>query len=150
MIFSAYALPKVPVKVYELMQTHVRTVHCDATLAEAAVTLTAPHASALPVVDSRGRMMGVISGADVLAGKEELEPGRGATLLEETPVRRVMTPGSVTISPDADIREAAQQMLYADLPLLFVVHGGRPIGVVSTTDILRAVATEKLVRKATA
>jgi CBS domain-containing protein len=39
---------------------------------------------------------------------------------------------------------AAQHMLYGDVHRLFVVDGGRPVGVVSTSDIVRAVATGKL------
>jgi CBS domain-containing protein len=56
-----------------------------------------------------------------------------------------MTPRPLTISPDADIKEAAQQMLYADVHRLFVTESERLLGVISTTDIMRAVATGRLV-----
>jgi CBS domain-containing protein len=35
-------------------------------------------------------------------------------------------------------------MLYADVHRLFVVDGDRVVGVISTTDIMRAIATGRL------
>ena len=40
--------------------------------------------------------------------------------------------------------QAAREMLYAEVHRLFVVQHGRLIGVISTSDIVRAVATGKL------
>jgi predicted transcriptional regulator len=42
------------------------------------------------------------------------------------------------------VREAAQQMLYAEVHRLFVTSNEHVIGVISTTDIMRAVATGRL------
>ena len=55
-----------------------------------------------------------------------------------------MTPRPFTVTPDDDVREAARQMLYADVHRLFVTDGDRLIGVISTTDIVRAVANGAL------
>ena len=46
-----------------------------------------------------------------------------------------------TVAPDEDVREAARQMLYAEIHRLFVAEGDQVIGVISTMDIVRAVAT---------
>lgn len=90
-------------------------------------------------------MVGVISSTDILASEEEAEDQRAReTLFEETFVRDLMTPRPLTISPDAEVKEAAQQMLYADVHRLFVTEGERLLGVISTTDIMRAVATGRL------
>jgi CBS domain-containing protein len=48
------------------------------------------------------------------------------------------------VAPTADVREAAQQMLYADVHRLFVTEGDAVVGVISTTDIVRAVAKAQL------
>ena len=66
------------------------------------------------------------------------------TLLDSTLAQDIMTPHPLTIDPDADVREAAREMLYAEVHRLFVVQHGRLIGVISTSDIVRAVATGKL------
>jgi CBS domain-containing protein len=50
----------------------------------------------------------------------------------------------VTIAPDASVKEAAQALLYADVHRLFVVDEDRLVGVISTTDIVRAVANGRI------
>ena len=132
-------------KVAELMHTQVLTVDADATLLDAVNTLAAGHVSALPVVDGRGRLMGVLSTSDILAATAESDPERRAEVLE-TPVRLLMTPRALTISPGAGLREAAQQLLYGDVHRLFVIDQGRPVGVVSCTDVVRAIATGLVTR----
>jgi CBS domain-containing protein len=132
-------------RVGDLMQRHVKTVTPDATVNDAVVTLADSHISALPVVDGLGRMIGVISSTDILVSEAETEdaPAREA-LFEETMVRDLMTAHPLTVSSGEDVREAAQQMLYADVHRLFVVDGERMVGVISTTDIMRAVANGRL------
>ena len=132
-------------KVAELMRTPVLTVDADDTVADAVATLADGHVSALPVVDNRGRLMGVLSTTDILAATAESDPERRAELLE-TPVRMLMTPRTLTIAPSAGVREAAQQLLYADVHRLFVTDQGRVVGVVSSTDVVRAIATGALAR----
>jgi len=132
-------------RVAELMQSEVQTVPPDAVVNDAVVVLADSRISALPVVDGAGRMVGVISRTDVLASEEEAEDQSARdTLFEKTFVRDLMTPRPLTIAPDAEVKEAAQQMLYADVHRLFVTEGERLIGVISTTDIMRAVATGRL------
>jgi CIC family chloride channel protein len=132
-------------RVAELMQTEVQTVSSDAVVNDAVVSLADSHVSALPVLDETGRMVGVISTTDIVASEEEAGDRKAReALFERTPVRDLMTPSPLTISPAADVKEAAQQMLNADVHRLFVTEGERLIGVISTTDIMRAVASGQL------
>jgi CBS domain-containing protein len=129
-------------RVRELMQKDVKTVNLDTGVNDAVVTLTDSHISALPVVDGLGRMVGVISSTDILTSEAEAQDAvEREALFEQMMVRDIMTPRPLTVSPEAEVREAAQQMLYADIHRLFVTSGDRVIGVISTTDIVRAVAT---------
>ena len=132
-------------KVAELMRTPVLTVEADHTVADAVVTLADGHVSALPVVDGRGRLMGVLSTTDILAATAEADSERRADVLE-TPVRMLMSRRALTINPDAGVREAAQQLLYAEVHRLFVTDQGRVVGVVSSTDVVRALATGAFAR----
>jgi CBS domain-containing protein len=137
--------PEDSMRVSELMQKAVKTVSLDAPVNDAVVTLADSHISALPVVDGMGRMVGVISSTDILTSEAEAEDAAARdTLLEDTTVRDIMTRHPLTVPPDADVREAAQQMLYADIHRLFVVDGEHVVGVISTTDLMRAVATGRL------
>jgi CBS domain-containing protein len=132
-------------RIRELMQKNVKTVGMNAAVNEAVVTLTDCHISALPVVDGTGRMVGVISSTDILTSEAEAaDSAAREALFEDTPVRDLMTMRPLTIAPDAEVKEAAQEMLYADIHRLFVTEGERVVGVISTTDIVRAVATGAL------
>lgn len=131
--------------VAELMQRSVKTVRSDASIAEAVVSLADAHVSGLPVVDRTGRVIGVVSTTDVLTAEAEVEgPGARRELLEETAVLEIMTPSPLTVAPSEDVREAARQMLYADVHRLLVIEHEQVIGIISTTDIVGAVAEGKL------
>lgn len=132
-------------RVAELMQTDVQTVTPETALNDAALTLADAHVSGLPVVASDGRLVGVISTTDILASEEEVEDEAArATLFENAQVRDLMTPRPVTIGPGASVQEAAQLLLHADVHRLFVVKDDRVVGVISITDIVRAVANGQL------
>jgi CBS domain-containing protein len=55
-----------------------------------------------------------------------------------------MTAHPQTAEPDDEVKEAAQRMLYLEVHRLFVVYDGELVGVISQSDIVRAVATAKI------
>ena len=131
--------------VAELMQRNVKIVASDTSVAEAIVSLADAHISGMPVVDGTGKVIGVLSTTDVLAAEAEAgDPGTRQILFENTAVRDIMTPRPFTIPPGADVREVARQMLYGDVHRLFVADGNRVVGIISATDIVRAVANGRL------
>jgi len=128
--------------VAELMQRNVKTVGSEVSVAEAIVSLADAHISGMPVVDGTGKVIGVLSSTDVLTAEAEADdPAARQALFESTAVRDIMTPHPFTIPPGVDIHEAARLMLYADVHRLFVAEGDQVVGIISTTDIVRAVAT---------
>jgi CBS domain-containing protein len=132
-------------KVAELMQRNVKSIRSEASVAEAILTLADAHISGVPVVDGAGRMVGVLSSSDLLSAEAEAEDATSRqSLLENTEVQEIMTRRPYTVAPTADVREAAQQMLYADVHRLFVTEGDTVVGVISSTDIVRAVARAQL------
>jgi CBS domain-containing protein len=138
-------IPEEDMRVRELMQKDVKTVDPESTVNDVVVSLTDSHISALAVVDGMGRMVGVISSTDILTSEAEAQDAvEREALFEQMTVRDIMTRRPLTVSPEADVREAAQQMLYADVHRLFVTSDEQVIGVISTTDIMRAVATGHL------
>jgi predicted transcriptional regulator len=131
--------------VAELMQGNVRTVRSQASVAEAIVSLADAHISGMPVVDGAGKVIGVLSTTDVLTAEAEADdPASRQALFENTEVREIMTPRPFIIAPGEDIRDAARRMLYADVHRLLVAEGDQVVGIISTTDIVRAVATGRL------
>jgi CBS domain-containing protein len=93
--------------------------------------------SGAPVVDAVGRCVGVLSVADFFRGAVNAN-------LELDPTDRVgefMTADPVTVGPGTPIRQLARLMLDAAIHRVIVVDDqGRPIGVVSSTDVLAALA----------
>jgi acetoin utilization protein AcuB len=59
-------------------------------------------------------------------------------LLTKLTVDKVMTASVITVGPEREARDAAQLMLDHKIGALPVVEGGRPIGIVTETDMLRA------------
>jgi acetoin utilization protein AcuB len=59
-------------------------------------------------------------------------------LLTELTVGKVMTRCVLTVGPDRDARDAAQLLLEHKIGALPVVDGGRVVGIVTETDMLRA------------
>jgi len=131
--------------VSDLMQSDLVTISSDGPVSEAILTLADAHVTGLPVVDSTGRLVGVLSTSDILSALAEQEPGEEAPVgFDNTLVRDLMTPRPMTIAPNAPIREAAQQMLYANVHRLFVEKDGELLGVVSQSDVVRAVANARV------
>ena len=132
-------------RVAELMQKDVKAVRPDVSVADVIASLADAHVSGVPVVDRHGQMLGVISSTDVMVQEAEADDTEArTTLLESTMAQDIMTPHPLTIDPNADVREAAREMLYAEVHRLFVVEHGKLVGVISTSDIVRGVATGKL------
>jgi CBS domain-containing protein len=131
-------------RVTDIMQTNLWTVRGDDTVADAVALMAENHVSGLPVIDPHGRLVGVLSSSDVLeaeaesGGKDDLD-----RLFNETLVRDIMTPRPQTLTVEATIKEAAQRLLYLEIHRLFIEQEGKLVGVVSTSDLVRAMALEK-------
>ncbi|WP_327279872.1 CBS domain-containing protein [Streptomyces sp. NBC_01205] len=88
--------------------------------------------SALPVLSEEGRVIGVVSEADLLLREQDTGTAGAAT------AGQLMTRPAVTVPKDATIRAAARLMARSHLKRLPVVDaGGRLTGVVSRGDLLK-------------
>jgi len=132
-------------KVADIMQSPVRTVASDTPVSEVVVSLADARVTGLPVVDACERVVGVVSSTDLIAAQAETRTAAEfQILLEQTPVRDIMTPQPLMIEATAEVQEAARHMLYAEVRRLFVEEYGVLVGVISHTDIVRAVAIGKI------
>jgi CBS domain-containing protein len=131
--------------VAEVMTRRVVTVSTDANLAEALTYLATQHISGAAVIDHKQRLVGVITRSDIMEAEAEAsDPEARGRLLDETLVRDLMTHPALTVGPDVELREAALTMEYGDIHRLFVEDNGELVGVVSRSDISRALATGKV------
>jgi CBS domain-containing protein len=120
------------------------------------------HVSGLVVVDERGHCLGVLSATDFVRwiqkqGETAFPPCQpdpqfwadwqeeNLALLPKEEVRRHMSADVVTCPPHALLGPVARQMLDAHIHRVIVVDGrGQPLGIVSSSDILAAVAHASL------
>lgn len=132
-------------RVADVMQTNLRTIRGTETIGDAISLLAESHVSGVPVLDDHGRLAGVLSSSDILGVlAEHQDPETREKVFEETLVQEIMTPRPQTITPDALVKDAAQRMLYLEVHRLFVEQEGRLLGVVSTSDLVRAVVAARV------
>jgi CBS domain-containing protein len=82
-------------------------------------------------------------GADVWERVSETE-GPEWDVLQEHTVSEIMTRVLCTLTPETEVHEAADYMIRAGVHRLLVTHDLALVGIVTATDILRAVAERKI------
>jgi CBS domain-containing protein len=131
-------------RVADVMQTDLKVVRGGDSISDAVALLADSHVSGVPVVDEAGHLVGVLSSSDILeALAEHNDPAARESVFDETLVQDLMTPRPQSISPDATLRDAAQRLLYLEVHRLFVERAGKLVGVVSTSDLVRAMAEQR-------
>jgi CBS domain-containing protein len=135
--------------VKDVMTTRVVYAKRDATFKSLAARMRELRISGFPVVDDAGKVIGVVSEADLLK-KEALASGEGLTgvlsgLLRHKEFEKadgliaadLMTCPAVTVSPDDTVAQAARVMYSRKLKRLPVIDkAGQLAGIVTRTDIL--------------
>jgi arabinose-5-phosphate isomerase len=116
----------------DLMHTGERLplVGEDALMSAALVTMTQKSFGCLGVVDSKGRLAGVITDGDLRRhmGDDLLNARTGA----------IMTKKPKSVAPDMLASAALELLNSSRITALFVVDKGKPVGIVHIHDLLRA------------
>jgi CBS domain-containing protein len=81
------------------------------------------------------------------APAEPTEARRQSDLLREHTVAEAMTPRIFSLPPTADVSAAAEYMQVAEMHRVFVMEHGHLAGIVTTSDIARAVAEQRITRR---
>jgi len=137
----------------DVMTTPVYTVRPETPVPEVVRLLVERHISGAPVVDETGRLVGIVTEADLLP-KEAGPAGLPLTALlgPEAPpevrehlrryrgrvVREVMTREVVTATEDTPVQQLAALMLRKQVNRIPIVRGERVVGIVTRNDVLRA------------
>jgi CBS domain-containing protein len=136
--------------VKDVMTRDVVCAHKDTTYKELVGLLASRRVSAVPVVDGRRRVLGVVSEADLLLKQEQpaqpavrllsgLRRRRDLAKARATVAEELMSRPPVTIGPRAALAEAARRLHAAGVKRLPVVDTvGRLVGIVSRADLLRS------------
>jgi len=138
--------------VSEYMTSNVESVRTDTMLPRVAIALAERRVSALAVTDDQGAIVGVISRTDLVrVGRSQAGSHRKASalVLPEKRVGDLMRESGrapIVISPTATLRSAAQTMCEHRVHRVFVVEAHKPVGVISTLDMMSAVVDAKIER----
>lgn len=127
--------------VRDFMTTPAKSLSQNASLLDAVLTFRRTTFRHLPVVDG-DRVVGIISERDV----QRLSPSllrniseqEYNAVLQNTILERVMTRNPLTVSPEAQLREAAAILRDQKVGCLPVVRDGKLIGIITVIDMLDA------------
>lgn len=127
-------------RVGNLMTVDPVVIGPDATVHEAELMLKSYRISGLPVT-ADGAVVGVISQTDLLNARSSELIGAN---WERVKVRHLMSRPAVTVHLGTTITRAARLMLAQHIHRLVVVdEEGAPVGVLTSTDLLRALLPEE-------
>lgn len=113
----------------DVMSAPVITVAPEAPIREVADALTRHRISAVPVVDTSGAVLGLVSEYDLLA-----RTGRLA--------RDVMTTALISVTEDTAINDIRHLLVDRRIRRVPVLAGGALVGIVSRSDVVALLATE--------
>ncbi|CCE04163.1 conserved hypothetical protein [Bradyrhizobium sp. STM 3843] len=144
-------------RAHQIMTRPVITVTPETPIVEAANIMLTRHVSGLPVVDSAGKLVGVVSEGDFIRRSEIgterkrgrwlrfiLGPGKSAAdFVQEhgRKVSEVMTKAPLTITEDTALAEIVDIMERNHVKRLPVTRGDQVVGIVSRANLLQAVAS---------
>jgi CBS domain-containing protein len=149
-------------KVRDIMKTEVISVGPETTVRELADILAEHKISGVPVVDSEGLVIGVVSEADVILQDADLHFPYYIQFLDSiiylqsvakfehrlrkmfgTKVADIMSQEIITVSPDASVYDAAALMADHKVNRLPVIEDEKVVGIMTRGDIVRAIAESK-------
>jgi CBS domain-containing protein len=146
-------------KAADIMVKEVVTVGPEALVKEIAALMLERRISGLPVVDGGGQILGVVSEGDLIR-RPEIETDRvklgwlRLLVSDEArardfvkhhgrTAREVMTQPAITVAADAPLAEIVRLMERHRVKRLPVVERGKLAGVVTRTDLLRALVARQ-------
>lgn len=147
-------------KAKDIMTPNVITVGLEATVSDIANTMLERHISALPVVDEKGRVVGIISEGD-LVRRHEIGTGNRrrswwlnlladpADQAEEyvkshaAKARDIMTSPAIMVDGEATVPEIAETLEKNHIKRVPVLRGDRLVGIVSRANIVQLVAAAR-------
>jgi CBS domain-containing protein len=144
-------------RAHQIMTRPVITVAPETPIVEAANIMLQRRISGLPVVDSIGALVGIISEGDFIR-RSEINTGRkrgrflkfilgsgreAADFVHEhaKKVGEIMTPEPLTIDEDTDLEKIVELMEKNNVKRLPVLRGNKLVGIVSRSNLLQAVAS---------
>jgi CBS domain-containing protein len=140
----------------DVMVSNVITVNVDASVQEVARTLATNHVSAVPVVDRRGKLAGIVSEGDLIR-RSEIGTERSLSWWHPLSTNRrlakefarshsrrvsdVMTTNVISVKPDSTLDEIVSLLEKKGIKRVPVIQDGTVVGIVSRANLVQALAS---------
>lgn len=147
-------------KVRDLMTPNPRQIAPETVVAEIARILIEHRINGVPVTDTEGRLLGIVTEGDLVhrAADERLEPRESiwkenfyrSVFRRRTPepdkaegrtAEQVMTREVLTVAPDSNVTVAARLLADHNIKSLPVIENERLIGIISRFDLIKRLAS---------
>lgn len=122
--------------VRDIMVRNVKTVRTDDTALDAVVKMNKFRIGSV-IVTNNGRPVGIVTERNIL--QRIVEPNLDPSVVK---AKDIMSSPLVTIEADAAVEEAAKLMVRSRVKKIPIVEGGKIVGIVSSSDIVRNSPTQ--------
>ncbi len=112
----------------DIMTHEVISIAPTASIRDAARLLSDYNISGAPVIDAQGRMVGIVTEADLISKEGET-------------VREIMTERVISVDERTPVDEIAQILTSNRIKRVPVLRAGRVVGIVSRANIVRMMAS---------
>lgn len=119
----------------DIMTRHVYTIAPEKSVRDAANLLSEKRISGVPVIDGKGKMVGMLTEADIISKVDR----------EGLKVYEIMSRNITAVNEETPVDEIALLMSERKIKRVPVVHDDKLVGIVSRADIVRAVAQGTLI-----
>ena len=114
----------------DIMTSNVCTIRPEASAQEAAQLLSQKRISGLPVVNPDGKIIGIVTEADIIS-----KVNQGGLLVAD-----IMSHEVIAVDEETSVSEIASLLTQRRIKRVPVVQKGKLVGIVSRADIVNAVA----------
>jgi CBS domain-containing protein len=128
--------------VKDLMHPGVITCKPSASLGQVAVLLNQHQVHALFVTDRDGRILGVISDFDLVAGEWLSSDSESLTVMRKLTASDLMTHPVDSVEANISLAQAVNLLMEKSVSRLLVTENGKPVGIISLSDFIASIASE--------
>ncbi|MBK9209595.1 MAG: CBS domain-containing protein [Anaerolineales bacterium] len=128
--------------VKDLMHPGIITCKPTATLGQVAVLLNQHQVHALFVTDRDGRILGLISDFDLMAGEWLSSDSESLTAMRKLTAADLMTRPIDSVEASIPLSEAVDQFIEKGISRLLVTENEKPVGIISLSDFVASIANE--------
>ena len=133
--------PRTWLQAGDIMSTDVATISPESPVVSAAQIMSCNNVSCL-IVSDKGNVLGIVTETDVL--KKTVACGNDYCQMK---VEQIMSSPVRSIPRDRSVMEASSIMETANIRRLVVLDKGRSVGIITQTDVVRALASYTLVKE---